>query len=220
MDRGRYVTLDCMRGIAAMVVACAHVNSEFAPIGFFAVDFFFALSGFVLALAYSSRLNENRRIGWFIRARVVRLFPLFLAGILFGALHKAQLIARGSEHGTSAVELLRSTILGALMLPDPYGHTLYPALLIGRVWRDFVSIVVSPSGCDNIRICTLRYASAHWSEIPMRRALFRTLRRGVSAARWQRPNRRGAIFHRTDGASSQAIERGPAVCRSARPQAR
>lgn len=127
MDRGRYVTLDCMRGIAAMVVACAHVNSEFAPIGFFAVDFFFALSGFVLALAYSSRLNENRRIGWFIRARVVRLFPLFLAGILFGALHKAQLIARGSEHGTSAVELLRSTILGALMLPDPYGHTLYPA---------------------------------------------------------------------------------------------
>lgn len=43
----------------------------------------------------------------------------------------------------------------------------------------------------------------------MRRAVFRALQRGVVLAWVQRSNHRGALFHRTDRASSQAIERGP-----------
>lgn len=53
----------------------------------------------------------------------------------------------------------------------------------------------------------------------MRCAIFRALRRGSSAAYLQHGNRRGALFHRSGGASSQAIRRGPAVSRSGRPQA-
>lgn len=53
----------------------------------------------------------------------------------------------------------------------------------------------------------------------MRRAVFRALRRSSSAAYLQQWNRRGAPFHMTDGASSQAIRGGPAVSRSTRPQA-
>lgn len=53
----------------------------------------------------------------------------------------------------------------------------------------------------------------------MRRAVFRALRRGSSAAYLQHGNRRGALFHRSVGAASQAIRRGPAVFPSARPQA-
>lgn len=87
----------------------------------------------------------------------------------------------------------------------------YLALLIGRVSADLLAIVVSPCGYDNILRCSLRHAAAHCVRVPMRRALLRAHRRGVPAAHWQRPNRRGAFFHRTDGASSQAFERGPAI---------
>lgn len=96
----------------------------------------------------------------------------------------------------------------------------YLAILIGCVWQYFVIIVVPPSVYDDKRLYSLRYDSAFERRVPMRRAIFRALRRCGSAAWLQRSDRRGALFHRTDGASSQAIERGPAGCSSARQQAR
>lgn len=96
----------------------------------------------------------------------------------------------------------------------------YLAILIGRILLDLFAIVASLPIYDN----TLFYALCHdpvlLRRVPMRRAVFRALRRGSSAACLQHGNRRGALFHRSDGASSQAIRRGPAVSRSARPQAR
>jgi hypothetical protein len=55
-----------------------------------------------------------------------------------------------------------------------------------------------------------------WLRVLEHRALFRDHRRGVGAPFAQLSNRRGAFSHRTHGASSQALERGPI----ARPQAR
>jgi hypothetical protein len=52
----------------------------------------------------------------------------------------------------------------------------------------------------------------------VRRAVLRAQRRGGMAAVVQRSNRRGAFFHRIDGASSQAVERGPTP-QAVRPQA-
>lgn len=97
---------------------------------------------------------------------------------------------------------------------------LYLALVIGAFFADLFAIVVSPSGYEDIRFSSRYHAASSSFRVPMRLALVRALRRGFSAARRQRPNRRGAFFHRTDGASSQALGRGPSVFRSVRPQAR
>jgi peptidoglycan/LPS O-acetylase OafA/YrhL len=84
----RYEALDGLRGIAALAVLIFHVSGPFggvlAPRGYLAVDFFFVLSGFVIAEAYEDRLAAG---GWFwpfMRKRLVRLWPLMALGILLG----------------------------------------------------------------------------------------------------------------------------------------
>lgn len=65
-SKPRYEILDGLRGVAALVVVCYHliecypaeqVNKFFSH-GYLAVDFFFALSGFVLGYAYDDRWGK------------------------------------------------------------------------------------------------------------------------------------------------------------------
>ncbi|MES1203967.1 MAG: OpgC domain-containing protein, partial [Pseudomonadota bacterium] len=60
----RYAVLDGMRAAAALVVITDHVPSDLLmgllPGRYLAVDFFFALSGFILAHVYGPRLAS----GW------------------------------------------------------------------------------------------------------------------------------------------------------------
>ncbi len=84
MGSQRYVALDGLRGLAALVVVLWHTGeTRFIPGGYLAVDFFFALSGFVLSAAYA-----DRPIAWssFMVARFVRLYPLYAVGMTLGAL--------------------------------------------------------------------------------------------------------------------------------------
>ncbi len=102
---GRYLTLDAMRGVAALLVAVYHFQ-KMAPTGdmtlspsYLAVDFFLMLSGFVIAKAYESRLKSGLPLLDFLRLRFVRLYPLFIASIILGvALPAAKILA---HHGTS-----------------------------------------------------------------------------------------------------------------------
>ena len=63
----RYVTLDALRGVAAVIVIWYHVFEGFASgprdqgfnHGYLAVDFFFMLSGFVIGYAYDDRLRDG-----------------------------------------------------------------------------------------------------------------------------------------------------------------
>jgi peptidoglycan/LPS O-acetylase OafA/YrhL len=54
--------------------------------GYLAVDFFFMLSGFVLAFAYQRKLDTGLTTFAFLRIRVMRLYPLFLLGCVLGCL--------------------------------------------------------------------------------------------------------------------------------------
>lgn len=94
---------------------------------YLAVDLFFVLSGFVIAEAYSKRLNEGLSSLAFMRIRIIRLYPLYLLGTLLGIIHIAGVILVGnnSEHW-SVIELLITASVAILMLPSPINHTLYP----------------------------------------------------------------------------------------------
>ncbi len=85
----RYKALDSWRGICALFVVLYHakgtgVLGESSVIGgaFLFVDFFFVLSGFVMAEAYSDRIADGRGFREFLVRRFGRVWPLHAALLL------------------------------------------------------------------------------------------------------------------------------------------
>jgi peptidoglycan/LPS O-acetylase OafA/YrhL len=85
--------LDGLRGTAAISVVIFHF-SELSiglenPDGlwlrhaYLAVDFFFCLSGYVIGFAYDDR-RDRMNISQFLSARLIRLHPMVVAGLLLG----------------------------------------------------------------------------------------------------------------------------------------
>ena len=122
----RYVTLDGMRGIAAIAVALYHFNIYLMPHGYVAVDFFFALSGFVLHRSYLPRFRQGLSFGRFLVQRFARLWPLFTLGTLLGAALAALAMVAGDRHAMSASDFATTLALHALMLPSPVSYPFYP----------------------------------------------------------------------------------------------
>ena len=101
-QKPHFALLDGLRGVAALAVLWYHVNEGFAFAeatngagdgiirsfnhGYLAVDFFFLLSGFVIAYAYDDRWNQGLTIGNFIKRRLIRLHPMLIAGAIIGAI--------------------------------------------------------------------------------------------------------------------------------------
>ena len=127
-----YENLEALRGICAVLVVLYHV--EFAsPLnhnvvvrhGWLFVDFFFVLSGFVIAL-----IHVRAPAGWnaakrFLTRRFFRLYPLHLASVLFVA---ALLAVRVGLHPASATTLgidtqFRWLFLANLAMVHAWGFT-------------------------------------------------------------------------------------------------
>jgi peptidoglycan/LPS O-acetylase OafA/YrhL len=75
--------LDSLRGLLAVVVALHHAaipfwgsSSALIKNSYLFVDFFFILSGFVLAHGYAGRVRNARDLGNFLALRFFRLWPL------------------------------------------------------------------------------------------------------------------------------------------------
>lgn len=116
--QARFVTLDALRGIAALFVLLFHVGKLY-PVwapgeAYLAVDMFFALSGFVLARTNDARFAAG--LGWreFMRRRVIRLYPLYLAGTVFGGI---ELAIAWHDRGASVLHVLGSLGPNLLLLP-------------------------------------------------------------------------------------------------------
>src|SRR5216683_6021851 len=83
-DRSKhFIALDSLRGICASIVAFFHVDGDAfiktIPVvanGFLFVDFFFVLSGFVIAASYGRKIVDGYSIGKFMFLRLGRLYPL------------------------------------------------------------------------------------------------------------------------------------------------
>ncbi|WP_428154567.1 acyltransferase family protein [Brevundimonas sp.] len=81
----RFEALDSLRGVCAILVVMFHmpVASHWRDWGFIQhsylfVDYFFVLSGFVIAHAYANRLTSGRDAGRFMVRRFGRIWPLHL----------------------------------------------------------------------------------------------------------------------------------------------
>lgn len=113
-----FVALDSLRGVCASIVVFFHVEGDAAiksiPVvtnGFLFVDFFFVLSGFVIAASYRNKLIEGYSLVKFMLLRLGRLYPLhifMLAAYLIVATAK---YFSGSPSNYTPLQFLGSTLL-------------------------------------------------------------------------------------------------------------
>lgn len=102
--------LDALRGLAAIVVVLFHLGLPIAG-AHLAVDFFFMLSGFVMARTYEARLREGTlRAGRFFAKRYRRLWGWMALGTSIG------LVAALGRYGVSG-ELALAYALMLAMVP-------------------------------------------------------------------------------------------------------
>ncbi|MFL5286868.1 MAG: acyltransferase family protein [Rhodopila sp.] len=124
--------LDGLRGIAALVVVFLHGtlfvgNIRYRPdAACLAVDFFFMLSGFVIAHAYDERLAHGMTWRQFMAVRIIRLYPMLLLGTAMGAvLFIAAHLAR-HEAGVMATLLMAAGSFMLLPVGLAAGTVAYP----------------------------------------------------------------------------------------------
>ena len=88
--KDRFEVLDIFRGIFSAMVVFFHMsffsatpvlNNNFIYNSDLFVDFFFVLSGFVIAYSYR-QINTYRHLKVFLKKRVSRLYPLHLVMLL------------------------------------------------------------------------------------------------------------------------------------------
>jgi peptidoglycan/LPS O-acetylase OafA/YrhL len=84
VKRHKLLPLESLRGIAALSVAFlhfnvgSHFNNSFVGNAWIMVDFFFVLSGFVIALNYIDKITTAQELYAFQKKRFLRLYPLHL----------------------------------------------------------------------------------------------------------------------------------------------
>ena len=135
--RTTFASLTAMRGVAALLVAFFHLrfgvvgvplfdayifSFRFGNRGYLWVDFFFILSGFILAYRYG---ETCRTLGWasyghFVWQRVARIWPLQLVTMGFAIIYL--LIKYGGGY------LNRDSIVANFFLAHSWGHRFTPSL--------------------------------------------------------------------------------------------
>ena len=96
----RFIVLDSWRGIAALLVAFGHMKTNggltalaLSTTSYRFVDFFFILSGFVIAHSSTQRLTSGwRNAAPFLTNRLARLWPLHLFVLLLFLVHQIILL--------------------------------------------------------------------------------------------------------------------------------
>ncbi|QEN87871.1 acyltransferase [Labrys sp. KNU-23] len=162
-------SLDGLRGFAALSVLIFHLGHWFGIPGLasnasLAVDLFFCLSGFVLSLAYCKR-RQSLSFSGFMRARLIRLMPLIVLGLVVSALYVG-LRSGHLEGEVPFAALTLALLLGLVNLPYPDapdaigGPQVFP--LNGPQYSLFLELVVN----------AFWWATRRVSQLPLAIALF------------------------------------------------
>jgi len=129
-SKSHYQILDGLRGVASVLVIIFHMfetftgGNRFIQIinhGYLAVDFFFVLSGFVVAYAYDDRWGKLTQ--WdFYKRRLVRLQPMVVMGSIIGAAlfyFQVSNVVFPNIAGTPVWEMLLLMVIGCTLIPVP-----------------------------------------------------------------------------------------------------
>lgn len=130
----RFEALDAFRGLCALSVVVFHMHliGSITELDFFRgsaifVEFFFVLSGFVLAHGYG--FKENLNFSTFMKSRFFRLYPLhFVMLMVFIALEFGKVFA----YKYSGIMFNREPFTGATAISE-----LVPNLLLIQSWTPF-----------------------------------------------------------------------------------
>lgn len=125
-SKTHFILLDGLRGVAALAVVIFHFMEMFIPDftkifiahGFLAVDFFFCLSGFVVAYAYDDRI-QSYSLKQFFTLRLIRLHPLVVLGTILGLLALLFDPFATNPQSNSFLHLALISLLSLLLIPYP-----------------------------------------------------------------------------------------------------
>lgn len=179
-SKPHYPILDGLRGVAALIVVAFHLFEAHSkgPLyqilnhGYLAVDFFFLLSGFVIAYAYDDRWGKMTT-GDFFKRRLIRLQPMIIMGMIIGALlfYFQDSVLWPTIHEVPVWKMLLVMVIGFTLLPVPpsldirgwtemhplngpgwslfyeYIANILYALFVRKFSKTVLSILVFLSGC-------------------------------------------------------------------------
>ena len=156
-SKKHFLILDALRGVAAVMVLIMHTfelycegdyHKMLVNHGYLAVDFFFMLSGYVMAHAYDDRWHKMTTKD-FIKRRLIRLQPLIILGMTLGAIffffQDAPVFAKVGD--TSVFNLLLVMLSGYFMIPVPTSmdikgwNEMFP--LNGPAWSLFFEYIAN-----------------------------------------------------------------------------
>lgn len=185
-SKNHYAVLDALRGVAAITVVIFHLleifsggdhTKQWVNHGYLAVDFFFLLSGFVIAHAYDDRWHKMSLKDFFKR-RLIRLHPMIIVGMLIGAIcfYFSSSAMFPNVQQTPFWKLLVVTFFGMLLIPLPismdirgwtemyplngpawslffeYLANIFYALILRRVSKTIIIILVAIAALDLIQL--------------------------------------------------------------------
>lgn len=128
-QREHFVGLDGLRGIGALIIINGHMPDgtllKYLGSGHLGVDFFFMLSGFVIAHAYLDKLEKGMGVIEFMRVRFVRLYPIYFAGTMMTAAFLLLLALRG-WYDLDPFAFFATLGANLLYLPLPLPNPVHP----------------------------------------------------------------------------------------------
>lgn len=140
-----------IRGIAALYVAVYHIRppsgahdplSIFGQHGYLAVDLFFVLSGFVMAMTYGAMFKDGFSLSSFLdflKRRIARVYPLYLAITLLMA---ALVIAR---HTQNLYGDFWTTFVANIFMVQAWGFGLSIASAAWSISTEWAAYLVFPA---------------------------------------------------------------------------
>jgi len=145
--RRSFQTLDGLRGVGAFLVVMRHVPALFGPFrvpeSFLAVDLFYLVSGFVVAHAYGERLARGGFFGDFVKTRIIRLYPLYLIGLVVGVITAVATMLANPHGFWTPAKIAECVATGLLMIPRFPGLESNGTTLNGPIWTLLYELVAN-----------------------------------------------------------------------------